>query len=417
MSLFVIGLVMMALSVLVWFAASMQQETLAKMAQRAGGLVLACVGVGVVGWSTAIYVADDQGGVIVVKFGADMEPGQIISTTGAKGPQAKVLPPGWHFFYWPWLYDLQSVPILDVPAGQIGVITANDGEPLPVDTVYAPEWTSGDMLNGEYFLAAGSGFKGMQLTVLRPGQYRYNPRLFTIQTQPMLEVLVGEVAVIKANAGEEYLPDAGEEVPTVNGTKIVPKGYRGIWSEALGPDAYPYHPSAYVVTRVQTTNRVYEYAGQEAIAVRTKDGFEFPVDVRVSVKITAQSAPYVVAKLANPDGKDGRFTVLEERVILPLVRAIFRNTAEDRGALEFVNQRSEIERIATEKMREGLQEFKVETDGVFVADIRIGETEAGRSLLMTQTDREVAQQEQETYNRERAGSDCSGCGGAGRRRG
>jgi regulator of protease activity HflC (stomatin/prohibitin superfamily) len=397
------GLILIAAGTIVWVLRRQQAEPEQRVLFGAGGILMAIVGVVTVMWSTAIYVNDNQGGVVVVKFGADLPAGQIIATEGEKGPQAEVLPPGWHFFFWPWIYDLNAVNQVDIPQGQIGVITARDGKQLPGNTVYAPEWTNQRMLDAQYFLSEGNGYRGPQLTVLSPGQYRYNPRQFEITLERVLEVQVGQVAVIKANAGGDYLPPDGEEAITVNGAPIVPKGYRGIWSEALTPNAYYMHPSAYVVTPVATTNRVYEYAGKDAIAVRTKDGFEFPVDVRVSVKISAQDAPYVVAKLASPDAKDGQFTVLEERVILPLVRAIFRNTAEDKGALEFVNQRSDIERIATERLEIGLQEFKVETDGVFIADIRIGETKAGLKLLATQTDREVALQEQETFReKERA---------------
>lgn len=373
-----------------------------RLAAVGGAIVGGLVGLGMIIWSTAIYVEDNQGGVVVRKFGPDLPSNRIIATEGEKGPQAKVLPPGWHFFYWPFLYDLVPVGNVEIPQGKLGVITARDGNSLPDGEVFAPEWQNSEMLDAQYFLTEGEGFRGPQLSILSPGQYRYNPRLFQIDLRPILEVTVGEVAVIKANAGPTYDPE-GETVIEVNGTPIVPVGYRGIWRTAYTPNAYYLHPEAYEVTKVKTTNRVYEYAGEEAIAVRTRDGFEFPVDIRVSVKISAQNAPYVVAKLAAPDTREGSFTVLEQRVILPLVRAIFRNTAESRNALEFVNQRSEVENLATEKLRAGLEEYQIETDGVYVADIRIGDTEDGRRLLSTQTDREVAQQEQETFReKERA---------------
>ncbi|MDA3960956.1 MAG: SPFH domain-containing protein [Planctomycetota bacterium] len=373
-----------------------------RIAAIAGCLLAIVFGCGMTIWSTAIYVEDNQGGVVVRKFGPDLDANRIIATNGEKGPQAKVLPPGWHFFYWPFLYDLEQVDNVDIPKGQLGVITARDGQGLPDGEVFAPAWNDDNMLDAQHFLTEANGFRGPQLAILSPGQYRYNPRLFQIDLRSVLEVAVGEVAVIKANAGPIYEPAEGETIE-VNGTPIVPVGYRGIWREAYTPNAYYLHPDAYVVTKVMTINRVYEYAADQAIAVRTKDGFEFPVDIRVSVKISAQHAPYVVAKLAEPDAKEGNFTVLEQRVILPLVRAIFRNTAEGRNALEFVNQRSDIEMLATQKLREGLEEYKIETDGVYVADIRIGDSEQGRRLLTTQTDREVAQQEQETFReKERA---------------
>ncbi len=399
MNIFVFGLILLVVGVVTLSRANAfrlhpAEQRLAILGAAVGGVL---IGLAMIGWSTAVYVNDNQGGVVIVKFGADLPSNRIIASEGEKGPQAVVLPPGWHFFYWPWIYDLETVDNIDIPRGKIGVVTARDGRSLPEGTVYAPAMDADRLLDAQFFLGEGSGYRGPQLTVLTPGQYRYNPRLYTIELRPVLSVSVGEVAVIKADAGPIYDPGPGEEVETVNGTPIVPSGYRGIWREALTPNAYYLHPDAYVVTRVQTTNRMYEYAHAQALTVRTRDGFEFPVDVRVSAKISAIDAPYVVAKLADPDRSEGRHTTLEERVILPAIRAIFRNTAETRNALEFVRTRSDIERLATEMLREGLAEYRVDTEGVFIADIRIAETEAGRRLLATQTDREVAQQEQETF--------------------
>jgi uncharacterized membrane protein YqiK len=318
-------------------------------------------------FSTAIYVNDNQGGVVIRKFGADLKAGKIIATQGEKGPQAYVLPPGWHFGYWPWLYELEPVDNLIVHEGQVGVVTTADGKALPEGQIYAPAWTNvNDMMDADKFLTT-DGHKGPQLTVLPPGQYRYNPRLYSISTHPMLEVRVGFVAVIKANAGPTY---EGEDVEMVNGVPIVPNGNRGIWEKALTPNAYYLHPNAYEVKTVQTTNRVFNYNKgvtgpgdtpfDTSIESRTKDGFKFPVDVRVSVNVSAEDAPYVVARLGDPDSQFGKtpYTVLEQKAVLPKIRAIFRNTAESKEALEFLTQRSSIEKDATSQFSEGLKDFK-----------------------------------------------------------
>ena len=148
------------------------------------------------------------------------------------------------------------MPNVDIPQGSIGVITAKDGLPLPDGEIYAPAWEDTSLISdGLAFLTDKKGYKGPQLTVLSPGVYPYNPELFQIDIKPMLEVKVGEVAVIKANAGAQYVPNDGEEVVMVNGTPIVPQGFRGIWTTALTPNAYYLHPGAYMVTRVQTTNQ------------------------------------------------------------------------------------------------------------------------------------------------------------------
>lgn len=360
--------------------------------------------------STAIYVKDTEGGIAIIKFGSDLPSGRIISTNGEKGPQAYILPPGWHFGYMPWKYDLESEPNIDIPSGSVGVVEASDGKPLDKGEVYAQEWNSPlEMLDGEKFLN-GEGRKGPQLTVLPPGQYRYNPRLFKITVKPALSVKVGEVVVVKANAGLAY---KGEDVELVNGVPIVPNGYRGIWKIALTPNQYYLHPDAYELIHVKTTNRVYSYTSaitetrskadrpgdNHSINVRTRDGFEFPIDVRAAVKISADDAPHVVAQIGDPDSdlnNDG-FDNLEDRFILPIVRAIFRNSSEAHGALEYVNNRSTIEKQASELIASELQEYKIDVDGIYIADIGLSSTPQGAELIKTQTDREVAKQEQETW--------------------
>ena len=95
-----------------------------KFSIRLVGTVVAVI---IIVASTAIYVEDNQAGIVIRKFGADLPTGQIIATKGEKGPQARVLPPGWHFFYWPWLFDLKTVDNMTIPQGNVGVVEAMDG--------------------------------------------------------------------------------------------------------------------------------------------------------------------------------------------------------------------------------------------------------------------------------------------------
>jgi regulator of protease activity HflC (stomatin/prohibitin superfamily) len=110
-----------------------------------------------------------------------------------------------------------------------------------------------------------------------------------------------------------------------------------------------------------------------------------------------------VALLANPDlttkddQEDEHLSVLEAKVILPLIRTIFRNVAEGMNALQFVNSRTEVEKIASQRMKEELQKYRLSTDGVFIGNIDLDENDAGRQLLATQTDRELALNQQQTF--------------------
>lgn len=371
---------------------------------RAIGMLCFVIAALLIALSTAIYVDDDRGGIVVRKFGPDLPANRVVASNGEKGPQAEVLGPGWHFGYWPWLFDLTLVETVTIEQGQVGVVSALDGKPLPTGEVYADAWeSSDDMLDGKKFLGEGKGFRGPQLSVLTPGRYRYNPRLFNITAKPALVVHVGEVAVIKANAGPRYTkPEGGVEI--INGVPLVPKNYQGIWNEALLPGAYNLHPDAYQVVRVQVTKRVYTYQDEKwAIKVRSKDGFTFPVDVRVSVEVSAADAPKLVAILADPDKvekdeqEDESLPRLEAKVVLPLIRTSFRDVAQRMNALQFVEERSRVEQEASDLMRTELGKYFLRTDGVFVANIELDHSEAGKQLLLTQTDRVVALNQQQMF--------------------
>ena len=384
------------------------------------GVVAILLGVTAFVIASAVYVASDQTGVVVRTLGDELPAGHIVAVSGEKGPQAKVLGPGWHFGYWPWSYEVEKVGTIMVPNGQIGVVTALDGRVLPGGTVFAPAWKSADdMLDATKFLADGTGFRGPQLTILTPGNYRINPRLFKVEMRPVTLVAAGEVGVVKANAGDIY---TGEEKITVNGVDIVPQGSRGIWRQPLLPGAYNLHPEAYQVIKVKTTQRVYTYqhvastpherrSGAQpmtdySISVRSKDGFTFPVDVRLSLSVAAENAPYLVALLGDPDRvvkdtqEDDELEILEARLVLPTARAALRNVAETLGALEYVASRSRVETMTSKLVEAEFHPYRLTFLGAFIGAIGLDATEAGQKLLLTQTDKEVASNQRATYQQQ-----------------
>ena len=154
MSLFILGMIIILAGLVISFVlpdeVPMPVRWLLRMLAPVIGAVLIII-------STAIYVEDDQAGVVVVKFGQDLPTGQIIATNGEKGPQAAVLPPGWHFGYSPWQYELTAVDNITIPQGAVGVVEAKDGSlPLPKGEIFASEWdSSSDMLDGNKFMNKG----------------------------------------------------------------------------------------------------------------------------------------------------------------------------------------------------------------------------------------------------------------------
>ncbi len=378
---------------------------------------------------SSVVVDENQVGIIHKQFfGKPLPTGQIIAREGEMGPQAEILGPGWHFGYYPFTYTVRVDNVINVAPGQAGFVTARDGQPLPESEMFAPAWESAqDMLNPVTFLAKG-GRRGPQTTILTPGTYRYNTALHEVTPIPALQVDAGTVAVIKSNSGKPWT-DADGKADLVNGVPLVPRNHRGVWAEPITPGGYYLNTRAYMPIIVKTTQRTYTYQAAKSrpaamarnkaassasgpdedwsVSVRSKDGFSFPVDVRVACAVEAKNAPYLVALLGNPDSvvqdeqEDEKLEVLEARIILPSVRAILRNVAETMNALEFVNRRSEIEAIATQRITAELARYRVTCDGVYVGNIHLDATEAGKKLIMTQTEREVAVNQQKLYDQQK----------------
>jgi len=346
--------------------------------------------------SSVVNVRGDQVGIVEKKFGGGPLPeGRVIAVNGENGIQSQILSPGWHLFYWPWQYDIAKVPVTDVPEEKVGLLQAADGKSLPPNTVYAPHWEDEEnMLNAEYFLSEGDGYKGPQLSVLKPGKYRLNTELFTVKTVPVTNIEVGTVGVIKSNVGD----------PSEKGKRLVETGKRGVWNKAYGEGKYYLHTGAYEVTKISTRQVKVSYTTEtekskwadkvqalHPITVRSKDGFTFPVDVRLTYRIKREDAPGVVATVGDDE-------LVLNKLVTPAVRAIFRNNAEKVKALDYVQNRSQQEDQSEKMLSKELRE-----EGVTILAVRVGDVgneETLGELLKTQTDREIALQQQETFQEE-----------------
>jgi hypothetical protein len=87
---------------------------------------------------------------------------------GEAGYQAALLMPGLRFKFWP-MFGVKKYPWVQVPAGEIGVVIAQVGAPLPIGAKsarYREEF--GNFSSVETFVQAG-GEKGVQRPVLPPG--------------------------------------------------------------------------------------------------------------------------------------------------------------------------------------------------------------------------------------------------------
>lgn len=152
-----------------------------------------------------VFIPEDKAGLITKKFvlfGANknLPEGRIIATLGEAGYQAQMLPPGLHFWYWPWQYSIDKIGFTIIPEGKMGLIEAKDGAPLDSGHVTAKTVESNRFQDSVLFLNNG-GQKGPQRAYLTPGTYRINTALFSEKTVPITEVQQGKVGIVTIHDG------------------------------------------------------------------------------------------------------------------------------------------------------------------------------------------------------------------------
>lgn len=349
--------------------------------------------------SSIRYVSPSEVGVVEKNaLGPKLKAGRVVATEGEMGIQADMLRPGWQFWYWPVIYTVDSVPLTEVRSSEVGLVEAIDGLPLAIGEVYAkelaPEEFQRMVLDANYFLTDGKGQKGPQANVLTPGKYPINTKVFRVQSVPQTDVSAGTVAVLKANFGTP----ATVVEPLEHGGNITlaAEGEKGVRATPLLPGKYPINPNAFEVVNIGTMDQIVHYTAHQGsrtseereITVITSDGFTFPVDVRIEYKILPEDAPIVVARM----GGEGQQLSAK---LDSAVRAIFRNNAESVRALDYVQQRSHQETQSLAMLAKEMSSVGVTVTAVRIG--RVGDEASLGVLLKTQMDREIAKQEQLTF--------------------
>jgi uncharacterized membrane protein YqiK len=129
-----------------------------------------------------VLISERQVGIVVKKFAArNLAPGRLVALNGEAGYQADILSPGLHLFYWFFMYSIRKVPVTVIPQGEIGLVLAADGAPIPPERILGKFVDCNNFQDARKFLVNG-GEKGRQLGILTAGTYRINTALFAVIT-------------------------------------------------------------------------------------------------------------------------------------------------------------------------------------------------------------------------------------------
>ncbi len=239
---------------------------------------------------------------------------------------------------------------------------------------------------------------GLQHDPLLYGAYALNPFLVSVELVPMLVVKQGQVAVIKGYVGLATEDTSGAEFKYGS---LVRPGHRGIWQEPLRTGKYPLNPRCYEPEIVPTAilNLNWADAVSEAhnldaqlqqIVAKSSEGFVFKIDLQVQIHVADTKAPRVISMV-------GTMRNLVNEVLQAAVGNHFRDSLQSMPAIRFIETRRQVQEEAFRHIREQLEQYQVETKGVYIQDVILPE-----DLVTVLTHREIANQEIETFKKQRA---------------
>src|SRR5690348_425822 len=307
----------------------------------------------------------------------------------------------------------------------VGIVTTFEGDPLPsgdiasrlggftdVDKMEKANATDGqtievllgnkNSLHNNYqdfqaFLDNG-GRIGLQHDPLLYGAYALNPFLVAVELVWMLVVQQGQVAVIKAYVG---LPTEDISGADFKFGSLVRPGHRGIWQEPLRTGKYPLNPRCYQAEIVPTSILTLNWANEVSqahnldaqlsqIIAKSNEGFVFHIDLQVQIHVPDTNAPRVISMV-------GTMLNLVNEVLQAAVGNHFRDKLQSMPAIRFIETRQQVQEEAFAHIKDQLDQYKVETRGVYIQDVILPE-----DLVKVLTEREIANQEIETYRKQRA---------------
>jgi uncharacterized membrane protein YqiK len=292
----------------------------------------------------------------------------------------------------------------------VGIVTVHDGPSLPPGQIIAP--TVGDdaaqpntyhnsFQDPERFLRAG-GQRGRQLQVLVEGTYYINRLFATVEMVPKTVIEVGSVGVVVSYTGETGQDLSGTDYKH---GELVQRGLRGVWSEPLLPGKYAFNTYAGKVFLVPTTNFILKWNKQETgahkydenlaeVALITKDAFEPSLPLSVVVHIDYRKAPLVIQRF-------GDIKRLVEQTLDPMVSAYFKNIGQTRTLIQLLQDRSEIQDVSGDQMKEKFGQYNLELQEVLIGTPTSGQGGGQIEQILTQLrSRQIALEQVETYNRQ-----------------
>ncbi|MEC4813740.1 MAG: flotillin family protein [Scytonema sp. PMC 1069.18] len=286
----------------------------------------------------------------------------------------------------------EQLRVYTVASDKVGIVTTLDGIPIPPGEIAGPMIGGHDNFqNGQKFIDGG-GRRGLQEQILLSGSWNFNPWFVQVEQVPMTEIPIGYVGVVISFVGMAHEDVSGASFTHGN---LVNTGHKGVWVEPLYPGKHPINTRVMKIELVPTTNIVLNWSGRTerhsydaklaSLTLRSRDGFAFDLEVAQIIHVGALDAPKVISRV-------GSMQNLVDHVLEPTIGNYFRNSAQDYTVLDFLSARSERQAEAADYIKTAIRAYDVQA-----IDTLIGDILPPASLMQTQTDRKIAEEERKTF--------------------
>ena len=136
----------------------------------------------------------------------------FLDGAGERGAQIAIIPPGsWRINTLVFTVSISEMTV--VTPGKIGVVEARDGRALSGGRIIGMHVECDSFQDAQAFMNNG-GERGPQMSIIPQGQYRINPRLFSVEMADVTDIPDNKVGIITTKEGQSLLTGdiAGPEV-------------------------------------------------------------------------------------------------------------------------------------------------------------------------------------------------------------
>ena len=322
----------------------------------------------------------------------------------------------------------EKLKVYTVKSDKIGVVTTFDGKSLLNGNIAAPIVGGHNKFqDAQEFIDAG-GYRGLQEEILEEGSWNLNPWFVRVEQISLTNIKAGTVGVVISNIGKEVEHEDGKRDRSE--FNITPKGYKGIEKTPLEAGKHPINTRVKSIEIVPAHEITLDWTSKDkpatnydsnlkTLMLRSKDGFSFQLAVTQVINIASDDAPKMISRVGSPTVnkfvqamekiesisqfsedavKYSSIQNLVTRVLEPMIGNYFRNSAQDYDALDFLEQRNEIQEAATEHIKAALNAYGVQAVGTFINEVDLPDEleERLRAQKIAKVERERLIEELET---------------------